>query len=228
MLCLGIDTATSRGSVALAQTGEVLAAAALREPGAHAREVLKEIEGLLASRGSGPAALNGIAVAAGPGSFTGLRVGMATAKGLAYALNIPLAGISTLEAMARAARSGEPGGPGVLCVAIEAGRGEVYAALFRFESGTPARAWPDRSCRPADLAAALPADCMLVGDGAGAVVEAGRAAGRSLRSTDCPLLAPAIALWALQALRPGETYRPGTLTPNYIRPSDAEAARRRS
>lgn len=229
MPVLGIDTATVRGGLALAADGRLLAEDALPERGWHARDLLSRLDGLLRGAGLAPRDLTGIGVAAGPGSFTGLRIGMATAKGLAYALRIGLAGISTLEALARAAARLPGASSADLCPALDAGRGEVYAALFRAREGRPpARLQADRSWRPSDLAAALTPGTTLVGDGSGAVLEAGRAAGRALEVLEpCPALAGAIALWAEGAIPPGEGYRPGRLVPNYIRPSDAEAARRR-
>ena len=90
MTVLGIDTATSRGSVALAREGEVLTSGDLHERGAHARDLVQRIDRLLAGTGLGPGDLQGIVVTLGPGSFTGVRVGLSTAKGLAYALDIGL------------------------------------------------------------------------------------------------------------------------------------------
>ncbi len=227
---LGLDTATARGSVALALPGEILAEAALQERAGHARDLLSRIDELLKARGLKARDLIGIGVAAGPGSFTGIRVGMATAKGLAYALQIGLAGISTLEAIARETRRAHLEPAGGICATMEAGRGEIYAALFRAEAGEPLRSTPDRSCRPADLVADLPEGVMLAGDAAERIWLMARQRGRALVAplVPCPLLAGAIALWAGSAIAPGAGYPMGSPGPNYVRPSDAEAARRRS
>jgi tRNA threonylcarbamoyladenosine biosynthesis protein TsaB len=226
---LGIDTATPLGSVAVAAPGAVISEEPLEERGAHARHLLSRIETLLERSGRGRDDLAGVGVAVGPGSFTGVRVGMATAKGLSYALGIGVAGLSTLEAMARAAlRGGSPPPPAIAAV-LEAGRGEVYAALFRTGTGRPERLRPDRSLPPEALPADLPPGCVLVGDGAAAVVRAASTAGRVVPPPwPTPLLAGAIALWAMETIPPGTVYTPGGLGPNYVRPSDAEAARRRS
>jgi len=227
MRVLGIDTATSPGSAALASPGAVIARAGLDERGWHARDLLDRIDVLLTEARIGPEDLSGIAVTIGPGSFTGVRIGMATAKGLAYALNVGLVGLSTLEALARAVLLDNPERPPRLCAVIEAGRGEVYAALFRLEGGEPIREGPERSVRPVDLALELPPGTPVAGDGAGAVLQAAREAGRDLQALDArPLLAGPLALWGCRTLHPGDPYRPGTLRPSYIRPSDAEAARR--
>jgi tRNA threonylcarbamoyladenosine biosynthesis protein TsaB len=222
---LGIDTASGRASVAVARGGEVLAEACLEGRGAHARDLLPWIEALLRDLSLAPADLGGIGVSVGPGSFTGVRVGMATAKGLGYALDVPCAGLSTLEALAQAAAGAFASG--VVCPVLEAGRGEVYAALFRVQAGGTERIGEDRSWLPAELAARLPAGGRLVGDGAGPVARAAAAAGRACPVLEPPLLAGAIALWAEERLGPAHGYRPGGLRPNYVRPADAETKRRR-
>src|SRR3989442_5571948 len=132
MTVLGIDTATSRGSVALARPGEVLAAVPLLERGAHARDLLLRIDGLLQKTGLRPSDLHGLAVTVGPGSFTGVRIGLSTAKGFAYSLGIGLAGLSTLEALARAAAPVRGAAqPPLVCATIEAGRREGVDAPVR-------------------------------------------------------------------------------------------------
>ena len=224
---LGIDTATGRGSVALLPACGPPAVRRLEERAGHARDLLAAIEALLADSARTPADLEGIGVAIGPGSFTGVRVGMATAKGLAYALDIPLAGLSTLEALARAAAPETPAGRVELFAVILAGRGEVYAARFEVRDGAIERRSEDRAFCPVDLGPELAEGVLLVGDGAAAVRSAVTDGARH-REIDAPLLAGAVASWAATVIPKGARYRPGTLAPNHIRPSDAEAARRRA
>jgi tRNA threonylcarbamoyladenosine biosynthesis protein TsaB len=225
MTVLGIDTATSRGSVALARPGEVLATAVLLERGAHARDLMVEIDRLMARAGLLPGDLRGIAVTLGPGSFTGVRVALSTAKGLAYGLDIALTGVSTLEALARAAVP--EGEAPALCAAIAAGRGEVYAALFGVEAGKPIRRSEDRSYHPAELVRLLPPETRVVGDATTMLERAAREAGIELRVIESwPLLAGPLALWGCRTLPPGTHYQLGGLRPNYVRPADAAAPRR--
>ena len=230
MPVLGIDTATAHGSIALAGPGGVLVEVELAERNAHARNLLTRVQGAIRDSGLKIGDLSGIAVAVGPGSFTGIRVGMATAKGLAYSLRIGLAGLSTIEALARTAYGLEATQlPDILCPVLEAGRGEVYAATFRPGTKGPVRCTPDRSWHPGELAETLPDSAVLVGDGAPLVLSAECGRTSPLRVVKgWPLIGAAIALWGCEALPPGTTYTPGALGPNYIRPSDAKPARRKT
>lgn len=218
MVWLGIDTATRRGSVAVAPAPRL--ERLLQPGGGHAPELLAAIEELLAQGGLAPGDLAGIGVALGPGSFTGVRVGLSTAKGLGYALGIGVGGLSTLELLARAARA--PTGA-LVCPAIEAGRGEVYTARFLVGEGARIeRRSPDGAEVPARLAGSLPEGALLVGDGARLVASF---APERLREVSCGPLAPVLAEWAEASLPAGTPYRPGGPDPNYVRPSDGERPR---
>jgi tRNA threonylcarbamoyladenosine biosynthesis protein TsaB len=116
MLILAFDTATDVATSALVSDGEVLG-----ERTSRAVTVLEDVDALLRQAGAHTGELDGIAVGIGPGSFTGVRIGLATARGLALALDVPVAGVSTLDALAA-------GAPGALPV-IDARRGEVFALL---------------------------------------------------------------------------------------------------
>ena len=138
MLTLAFDTATSAATAALVRDGEVLG-----ERVSRAVTVLVEADELLRASGAERAELTGIVVGTGPGSFTGLRLGLATARGLALALELPVAGVSTLDALAA-------GAPGALPV-VDGGRREVFSLM----DGEPT------VCAPQDVPATL-----CVGDGA--------------------------------------------------------------
>ena len=225
MLCLGLDTASSRGSVALVDDGAVLANASLDPRGRPSCNLLEQIDLLLNGVHRTVHDLGGIGVALGPGSFTGVRIGMATAKGMAYALQIGLVGLSTLEAMARVVSHGDAP-QGTLCSVMQAGRGEVYAAWFAMTHGEVVRLDADRSWTPGDLAEALPEGTSAAGDGAELLQQAARAAGRPLLLVDAlPPLAPGLARWAGRSVVRGSGYQPGGLGPNYVRPSYAQKTR---
>jgi len=220
---LGIDTATREASIALAGPS-VVAVKRLPEGAWHARELLSAIEIMLREAGLTKGDIGGIGVAAGPGSFTGVRIGLATAKGLGFALDIPVEGMSTLEAIARAVAPALGGRAAVICAALGAGRGEVYGALFTAGAAGITRLSPDAAWRPEDLAERLPSGAVTAGDGSPAL----RAAGAGGADTGLPPLAPAIATRVREMIPAGVGYRAGGPGPNYVRPADAEAARKRS
>ena len=225
---LGIDTATPDGSIALAAGGRTINETLLEERAWHARDLLQRIETLIDTVGRPRSDLRGIGVAVGPGSFTGVRIGMATGKGMAYALDIGLAGTSTLEALARANLEGVGDDHTSMVPVIEAGRGEFYAALFRRQGSALIRMQADRSWPPGELAACIPAGSAIFGNGVETLL--GTAAGLKDKVTVIAPSAPlagAIAVWVAGAVNPETGYRAGTLAPNYVRPSDAEVKRRR-
>ena len=134
-MLLAIDTATRFASIALYGRAGLVAEQSWRSDNNHSVEVLPAIDGLMAAQYASPADLTAIAVAKGPGSFTGLRIGMSIAKGLCLALEIPIIAIPTLDVITYAV--GDPGGP-VLAV-LEAGRGRLCIARYHFEDGLPAQ-----------------------------------------------------------------------------------------
>ncbi|PCH98144.1 MAG: tRNA (adenosine(37)-N6)-threonylcarbamoyltransferase complex dimerization subunit type 1 TsaB [Bacteroidetes bacterium] len=130
-LLISLETATRVCSVALARDGKVIAVRESSEDQSHSSQITVFIEEVLAKAGVGMHELEGIAVSEGPGSYTGLRIGVSTAKGLCYALNIPLIAISTLRAMALGASTEHDKSENTLfCPVIDARRMEVYYGLY--------------------------------------------------------------------------------------------------
>jgi len=129
-IILNIDTATATGSVALSKDGVVLAMRENTQERDHAAVLTLFIQEILRTQNILPAQLDAIAVSAGPGSYTGLRVGVATAKGLCYAWNKPLLGISTLQMMAQGMISATQDMHALYCPLLDARRQEVYTALY--------------------------------------------------------------------------------------------------
>jgi tRNA threonylcarbamoyladenosine biosynthesis protein TsaB len=162
-LILAIETATPHGSVALV-SGSIVRAEAALPPGRQASGTIHSaIDGLLRKTGSGPGDVGHVAVSAGPGSFTGLRVGMATAKGFCFGWRIPIVPVPTLHALASRFRSAGM----TICPVLDARKEEVYAALFRWEGGECVRFSPDMAIAPADLPGKLPdGPVFFCGDGA--------------------------------------------------------------
>ncbi|MHB1294269.1 MAG: tRNA (adenosine(37)-N6)-threonylcarbamoyltransferase complex dimerization subunit type 1 TsaB [Anaerolineae bacterium] len=135
-MLLAIDTATRQASVALYDASGVIAERSWRSGYNHSVQVMPAIADMLAQQGLRMADLRGVAISQGPGSFTGLRIGVAIAKGLCLGLGIPLVGIPTLDTVAYAA-----GDPGIPVVAVlEAGRGRLCVATYHFENGRPVQA----------------------------------------------------------------------------------------
>jgi tRNA threonylcarbamoyladenosine biosynthesis protein TsaB len=203
--------------------GVVLAEAAEPESRTHVVSLPALVERALAEAGLGIRDVEGLAISIGPGSFTGLRIGLGLAKGIAFAGGLPVASVPTLEALARAA-DGRPGQ--TVCAALDARKGEVYAAMFRLDaSGDLERLGPDAALPPARLAAALPAGAVLVGDAAEAYPEAWPAAlERRSFATHHPRGGIVARMGALR-LAAGDAADLGALEPVYVRPPEAELAR---
>jgi len=219
MVVLGVDTSGSGASLAVAVGGEIRGC--LRPAGANpSRALLAGISRLLADAGVVAAQLDGLAVAVGPGSFTGLRIGLATVKGLAWAWNKPVAAVSTLEALARAVVD-----RGALLVPVlDARRGQVYTARFTALAGAVTRCDADRAVDPAEAFAVAGAGAVFCGDG----VRRYRALAQQLVAADAVLveedldLAAQVALAGTALLGRGEGGDAVHLNAQYVRQSDAQ------
>jgi len=154
---IAFDTATDHLAVGvgdLDRPGELLGGVDMPAPRAANTVLLSTVERVLADIGLAPGDLAAIACGRGPGSFTGVRIGVATAKGLAHGASIPLAGFGTLDSVAWLAwRSGAVGEGDLLGVLGDAMRGEVYPALFAVSDAGPERLTADRVAKPADVVA---------------------------------------------------------------------------
>jgi len=227
MKILALESSATAASVALCED-EALIAQSFRDTGlTHSQTLLPMTEELLAHCGLTVADLDLIAVAAGPGSFTGLRIGVATAKGLAWAAQLPCAGCSTLEAMAW----NLAGLDGELCAAMDARRHQVYNARFRAENGTITRLTEDRAIALEDLIEELrgtKTTQIVLGDGARLCWEALTAAGIPARLAPPNLrqqTAWGVARLGLELAKAGQTVPPEELVPVYHRLSQAERER---
>jgi len=202
---LGIETTQSETQVGLAGDAGVVASRTIPGPRNHVEALVPAILGLLADRGMELGDVARIAVDRGPGLFTSLRVGVATAKTLAHALGVPVAGVCSLDVLAWAAR--ETGG--AVCACLDARRGQVFAALYR----DGAREGEIRVLDPDALARELRPGTILAGDGAQAYPDA--LGGWPVAFAGAP---PVEGVLALATEFRGAT----ALEPLYVRRSEAE------
>ena len=233
MKILGIDTSTPIGSVALIDGEHIVAEHTLNIVQAHSSRLMPAIDTVLKWGDITAAELDGCAVGTGPGSFTGIRIGIATIKSLCYALDKPIVGVSTLEAIAYNLRWNE----GLICPILDARRNEVYGATFR--GGDEWQRLSDDSCLPIEtfLASitesgearlaeiengrALLLQCTFVGDGLETYADAVRATlGEKIRFADAIFNVPrgtTVAHLGAQRLQNRDSDNYWTLVPNYVR-----------
>ena len=223
---LAIDTSSPRGSAVLAAGGRPLELLAGGERETYSSRLFRWLEELARRLKDGFASLDGIAVAAGPGSFTGLRIGVAAAKGISLAVACPLIPFSTLEAAALAA--GE--GPALRRPILAAGRGAVYTAAYRVGRGGLEAVAEEQVVAPAALELdAADEPIFLFGSGLPLCRQRlrGLAPPGSVFDDAQPALAEAMAEEGMRRLRRGEGVGPAELRMNYIRLSDAELKARK-
>ncbi len=225
MLVLGIETSTPQVSVAVGSEEGILASCLLGRGRSHVEFVAPAISFALSRAGVELRRLAGVAVSTGPGLFTGLRVGVAAARALAQALDLPLIGIPSLDLLAYRVRFASR----LVCAAIDAKRGEVYAGLYRPVPGGMQRVGEFRLWSPASLAAELDAtgeDVLLVGDGF--LVHRRAFLGLERAEWVSPAMsfpsAEVLVELAVPRLHREEYSSPFEVRPIYLRKSDAEIA----
>ena len=165
MTILAIDSSAKAASVCIANEEKIIGEFFINTSLTHSQTLMPMTEQLLKNTEMTIGEVDAIAVNAGPGSFTGIRIGISTVKGLALAANKPCAGVSTLEAMAWHGVSASS----FICPVMDARRNQVYNALFRTDCGKPIRICKDRAVSLEELASnvkALSAPVFIVGDGA--------------------------------------------------------------
>lgn len=223
MLILALESSARPASAALLEDGRLLSQYSQCSALTHSRTLLPMAEDMLKNAERSLRDVDLLAVAHGPGSFTGVRIGVSTVKGLAWALDRPCVGVSTLEAMAW---HGLAAG-GLVCPVMDARRGQVYNALFEIQDGRPARLTADRPIALTELIGELRRDgraAFLVGDGA-------ELAAKALRDAALPFaLAPENLRWqsAWGVAMAARDKTPGSadaLLPVYLRLSQAERER---
>lgn len=221
---LALESSAKAASCAISENGRLLASFYQNNGLTHSRTLLPMAESLLASCKLTMADIDLVAVARGPGSFTGIRIGVAAAKGLMWGAEKPGVGVSTLEAMAWGCACMEGS---VICAAMDARRNQIYNALFEIKGGVPVRLCEDRAIAVSELAVELKKSgksVFVVGDGAELCYNI-------LNGENVPcILAPenmrfqnACGVAMAAASVPGEAW--GDIEPVYLRLSQAERER---
>ena len=227
MLILAFETSAKAASVALTENGKLLGESYQNTGLTHSQTLMVMAEDLLKQCGKTVDDLTAVAVAEGPGSFTGVRIGVAAAKGLSWGGELPCCGVSTLEAMAVSLGAYQ----GYVCPCMDARRSQVYNALFYVNFGKLERLTPDRAISLVELGEELKkvqGPVFLVGDGSNLCYN-------TLLETVPGLVLPpehrmhqravGVALAAEAKIAAGESCDGNALTPNYLRLSQAERDR---
>jgi len=222
---LGIEAATPVASVAVVTIGKIMAERMVNNRRTHSVNLMPMIRDVIADAGLDKEYLDGIAVSIGPGSFTGLRIGMSTAKTLAQVLDLPLAGIPSLEALAYQFS----GRTGLICPVLNARKGELYAALYQNKGGEQYNLLPAFATGVEELAGLLLAydqEVTFLGDGVPEYADSLKEllGGRARFAPECASFprGAAVAELGLHRLQSGIKNDPFTLLPHYVRQSEAE------
>ena len=227
MLILAFESSARAASVALVEDGRLISQYSQCSGLTHSRTLLPMAEDMLKNAELSLDKVDLFAVAHGPGSFTGIRIGVSTVKGLAWAADKPCCGVSTLEAMAQNLRHMD----GLIVCSMDARRSQVYNAVSAAEGGQLTRLTPDRAIALSQLAEELQGDPrpkLVVGDGAALCSGFLSEAGIPCRMAPAQLVmqnAVGVALAAEEMAARGETVSVRDLVPVYLRLSQAERER---
>ena len=224
MRVLAGDTSTSVNTVAIVDGDQVLAETVVECGRTHTERLLGTIDWVLDQAGMTLDALDVLAVSIGPGSFTGLRVGLATWKGLAAGAGLGLIGVPTLDAMTRVCVFTDV----IVCPLLDAKMGEVFGATYAFTAGERRKLTEDLACPVDDILAKLEGEVVFLGDGAEKYrADIERQMGKAVFLPG-PLSVPRAAAVASEAralFEAGVSTDPASVSPVYLRKSQAEEAR---
>ena len=226
MLILSVDSSAAPASVCLYQDGRILADFYLNSGFTHSQTLMAMVESALEISCKTVSDVDAFAVNNGPGSFTGVRIGVSAVKGMAYAAGKPCIAVSTLLSMAYNCLSSD----GIVCACMDARRGQVYNALFRVSRGTVTRLCEDRAISAAELLKELDSydeRILLAGDGARLVFDSAENDNISLLPENIRYQrASSTAIAAFDKYNRGEALSPAALMPSYLRLSQAERERK--
>ena len=227
MVILAADTSTSYCSVALCRDTRTLCETQTDADRAHSEQLLETVDWVLGRAGLSLSQVDLFAISAGPGSFTGLRIGVATWKGLALAAQRPLMGVPTLDAMARLL----PLGDGMVCPLLDAKMGEVYGAVYRYQAGHRSTVKAPFVGGLAEALEDTDEATVFLGEGAEryreAIVEERPRARFAPAASGAPR-GSAVAAEAFHRVKAGLPARAEEVRPVYLRQSQAEELRRKA
>lgn len=222
MQVIALETATMVGSIAIVDDERVISELTLNIKATHSKKLMTAMSHILEDAALSLDDMDGIAVSIGPGSFTGLRIGLSAAKGLSYASGKPLIGIPTLDALA----SNLAFSRYLVCPILDARRGEVYTALYRAEGQSPEKVMGEMAVTPTSLTEMIKEKTIFLGDGVAPYGEfLKERLGDLYLEPPMPLRLPRasnVAILALERLKSGDMDDPFALVPRYVRKSEAE------
>jgi tRNA threonylcarbamoyladenosine biosynthesis protein TsaB len=222
MKLLALDTATRSCSVAVTHDGSLSAELTIVKSQTHSKHLMELIHSVLQIADFRLADLDGLAVTIGPGSFTGLRIGISTIKGLACALARPVVGVSTLEALAW--QCGQTSY--LICPLLDARKGEVYGATYRFNKGQLIQKTGPRAMIPEAVVEDIKSPCVFIGTGARLyrrdILAATGELAHFVPAGQNMIRASSVAFLSMPKFEANDTDEVAGLVPHYIRKSDAE------
>lgn len=226
MKILAVDTATQHCSVSVCLDLALLAETTLFRRQTHSKHLLEMIHQAVSMSGVKLSEIDVFAITRGPGSFTGLRIGLSCVKGLAYALNKPVVSVSTLEILATQAVVTGSNNHLLICPLLDARKNEVYFAGFEYRNNKLVKATSEMVLPPEKLAIHMDGPCFFIGDGAilykDILSNTFKNAAFFAPQQQNYIRAHTVALIAFERFKIGDTDDLSSLVPQYIRKSDAE------
>jgi tRNA threonylcarbamoyladenosine biosynthesis protein TsaB len=222
MRILAVDTAAKSCSVAIMAAGSLSAELITLKDETHSKHLMELIHKVLGMAGFRVGELDGLAVTIGPGSFTGLRIGVSTVKGLAHALNKPVVGVSSLDALAWQCADRSH----LICALLDARKGEVYSATYRFENDTLTQKSLENVTAPEVAVEGLKEPCVFIGSGAQLyrrnIINVLGNLANFVPEDQNIIRASSVGFLSMEKFKTHDTSEAAGLVPHYIRKSDAE------
>ncbi len=222
MKVLALETATMAGSIAIVDDKDLIGEVKININVAHAERLMNSVDWLLKTSSVSIKEIDAFAISIGPGSFTGLRIGISTVKGFSYATRKPIVPISTLDAFAGTL----PFCTYLICPMLDARKNEVYTGLYKWEDDLCRKVIPENAISPGDFLKVIKEPTVFMGDGAkkykNLIIDTLQTNAIFAPAAKMSPSASSVAEIAIEKLKEGITADPVSLTPFYIRKSEAE------